>query len=151
MSNYFQITDPNMMESFLRGMMREEARIGRADSRPDPRSDSRSAPRRSNSKPSFNIKDEEKSIVIYIDMSGIPREQISIEFDNNKVKIQGEKVNPLPEGDYNEIYYGTVERVITLPICVTQRETATVSYENGMLKIVLDKTKEEKNRFRINV
>lgn len=143
MSNYFQITDPTVMESFLRGMIREERKTESVL-----RS---SAPRRSNSKPSFNIKDEEKSIVMYVDMSGIPREQITIEFDNNKIKIQGEKVNPLPEGDYNEIYYGIVERIITLPICVTQRETATLSYENGILKIVLDKTKEEKNRFRINL
>lgn len=143
MSNYFQITDPTVMESFLRGMMREERRADTA-----PRS---SLPRRSNSKPSFNIKDDEKSIILYVDMSGIPREQITIGFDNNKLKIQGEKVNPLPEGDYNEIYYGTVERTITLPMCVTQRETATLSYENGMLKIVLDKTKEEKNRFVMNV
>lgn len=144
---YFEISNPNALATVLR-MLRDGGAVptGTAGSAPPSRSR-----RVGSSKPAVNIKEEEKIITIYVDLAGIPKDQIDIQFNNNKLNIRAERINPLPENDYNEIYYGVLEKTITLPICVTQKETVTVSHDNGVLKIILDKTREERNRFCVRI
>jgi len=148
MDNYLQITDPDMISALLQRMMRPSRSSN--EERSNERSNERSR-RTTNGKPAFNIKEDEKTINIYMDLAGVAKEDIDIQFNNNKILIKTERTNPLSDPDYNEIYYGLLERTITLPICITQKETVTVSFENGMLYISLDKTREEKNRFNLRL
>ena len=50
-----------------------------------------------------------------------------------------------------EIIYGKFERQIIIPISVTNRESVKISSKNGVLIIVIDKEREERNRFSIRV
>jgi HSP20 family molecular chaperone IbpA len=51
----------------------------------------------------------------------------------------------------NEIIYGKFERHINLPISVTNRDSVKISSNNGVLIIVIDKTREGMNRFSLRV
>lgn len=99
----------------------------------------------------ITIKNDERYIIVYADMSGVPKDQIDIDFNHDKMTIKGERINPVVEANVNDIFYGTLERTINLPICVTSKETVTVDYVNGMLKIILDKNNEEKNKFKLRL
>jgi HSP20 family protein len=96
-----------------------------------------------------DIVNEEKTIYIYAELPGINKENIEVDFFNNKLTISAEKVKTYETPGISEIYYGNLERTLSLPICVTRKETVSVCYNNGILKIKIDKLIEEENRFSI--
>ncbi len=99
----------------------------------------------------IDIINEEKTIFIYAEIPGVTKENINVDFYNNKMTINAEKVRTYHNGEIAEIKFGKFERAITLPICVTKRETVAVSYENGILKIKITKLFEEENKFSLGV
>lgn len=94
---------------------------------------------------------EEKTIYIYAELPGITKENIDIDFYNNKLTIKAEKTIPYESPDVSEIKTGKFERTITLPICVTKKETVSVTYTNGVLKIKINKLIEEENAFKVKL
>ena len=94
-----------------------------------------------------DIVNDEKSIYIYAEMPAVTKESILIDIYNNKVTISSEKVKPYDTATTSEIKYGKIERVVTLPICVTKKEAVTSIYNNGILRIKINKLLEEENRF----
>jgi HSP20 family molecular chaperone IbpA len=92
---------------------------------------------RSVNKMSVDIVNEEKYLYIYAEIPGVNKENIDIDFYNNKLTITVEKNRSYEEPEVSEIKFGKVERVFTLPICVTRKDTVTVCYTNGVLNIRL--------------
>jgi HSP20 family protein len=101
--------------------------------------------------------DDEKTIVLYCQLPGLKNSDIAIDVFNNKINIQGQKHQDYDISTFSsacnhttEIRYGKFERTITLPLSITKKESINVSYKDGMLKITIDKTIEETNRFSVS-
>ena len=98
-----------------------------------------------------DIVNEEKTIYIYAELPGISKEIIEVDFYNNKLTISAEKVKVYENPGISEIYYGNLERTLTLPICVTRKDAVSVCYNNGILKIKINKLVEEENHFSVRL
>ena len=98
-----------------------------------------------------DIVNEEKTIYIYAELPGISKENIEVDFYNNKLTISAEKVKVYENPGISEIYYGNLERTLTLPICVTRKDAVSVCYNNGILKIKINKLVEEENHFSVRL
>ena len=101
------------------------------------------------SKIPIDIVNEEKTIYIYAELPGVNRESIDIDFYNNKLTILAEKSRSYDNPEISEIKFGKLERILTLPICVTRKDAVTVVYNNGILKIKINKLIEEENKFSV--
>jgi len=106
-----------------------------------------------NLNPPVDIIEEKNLITIFIDIPGILPSSIDINFFNNKIEISGERVRT-----YNtinvikkEIIYGRFHKEIILPLSITKKESVTHEVSNGVLIILIDKTKEIENKFKINL
>lgn len=100
---------------------------------------------------SVDLVDQDDTIYIYAELPGVNKENIDIDVYNNNLTIKATKECSYDNPSVSEIKYGNMERVITLPICVTQQETVSVDFRNGLLRIKINKLVEEGNRFRVNV
>lgn len=104
--------------------------------------------------PAADIIENENNIVVYINIPGVKNESIDVDFFNNRVIVKGERKRPFSVNAVivkNEIIYGTFERQVILPISVTARENVKINVKNGVLVIIIDKTREERNRFSVRV
>ena len=109
----------------------------------------RSNSRNNNYKIPVDIVNHPNYLYLYIEIPGVSKENIDVDFYNNKLTVSIDKTRTYEEPEVSEIKYGKFERVFTLPICVTKKETVTVSYVNGVLKIKIDKAVEEENKFSL--
>lgn len=100
------------------------------------------------------VKSDSK-IVIYAEMPGFEKKNIDVEFYNNKINITGQKIPPeiLPDAKVTSstIKYGNFHETVNLPVSITDRQNVSVKYEHGLLQIVVDLSREELNRFRVNL
>ncbi len=97
-----------------------------------------------------DVIEEDNIIYIYAEIPGVNKENINIDFYNNRVTIEIEKVSPYNRRS-TEIKYGKFVRSLFLPICVTKKETVATTYNNGILKIKINKLVEEENKFSMSV
>lgn len=104
---------------------------------------------RNNYKIPVDIVNDVNYFYLYIEIPGVQKENIDVDFYNNKLTITIEKTRSYEEPEVSEIKYGKFERVFTLPICVTKKESVSVSYTNGVLKVRINKTIEEENKFSV--
>jgi HSP20 family molecular chaperone IbpA len=100
--------------------------------------------------------ESDNDIIIYVEAPNVVKESINIDVFNNQLTVSVEKISPHtgPDSSFialREIKYGKFERKITLPICVTSRETISVSYKDGLIRIRINKRIEEENKFNIGV
>ena len=98
---------------------------------------------------SVDIVNEEKTIYVYAEIPGLNKENIDIDFYNNKLTISGEKMRTYDLPEISEIKFGHFERTLSLPICVTKKDAVSVSYTNGILKVKINKLVEEENKFSV--
>ena len=99
-----------------------------------------------------DVIDTKNNLYIYVDLPGVTPSSINIDFYNNNISICGEKIKKYNEVPLKkEIVYGKFNRKVTLPISVTNKKNVEVSYNDGVLIIIIDKQKESQNKFRINV
>lgn len=96
-----------------------------------------------------DIVNEEKIIYIYAEIPGVNKENIDIDFYNNKLTISAEKTRSYDAPEMSEIKFGRCERTLTLPICVTKKDAVSVTYNNGILRVKINKLIEEENRFSV--
>ena len=109
----------------------------------------RSNSRNNNYKIHVDIVNHPNYLDLYIEIPGVSKENIDVDFYNNKLTVSIDKIRTYEEPEVSEIKYGKFERVFTLPICVTKKESVTVSYVNGVLRIRINKAVEEENKFSI--
>jgi len=106
-------------------------------------------------KPSLDLLDNDNEISIYLMIPGVKNSSIDIDILNNRMMISGERETPYSESDYQikrtEINYGRFQRVITLPISVTNQSSVSTQLKDGVLKVKIDKRIEQQNRFSVRV
>jgi HSP20 family molecular chaperone IbpA len=104
--------------------------------------------------PSADIVENINNVTVYMNISGVNNDSIDVDFFNERVVVTGERKRPFSDEMTvvkNEIIYGKFERHINLPISVTNRDSVKISSNNGVLVIVIDKTREGRNRFSLRV
>lgn len=104
--------------------------------------------------PSADIVENIDNVTVYMNIPGVNNDSIDVDFFNERVVVTGERKRPFSDimtVVKNEIIYGKFERHINLPISVTNRDSVNISSNNGVLVIVIDKTKERRNRFSLRV
>lgn len=102
--------------------------------------------------PPVDIFRYDEYIFVNMDIPGIDAKKLEIDFYNDKIKISGERIRPeYTDSIKNEIVYRPFEKNIKLPISVTSKDSVSVKTSNGVLEIIIDVSKEERNRFRLNV
>lgn len=101
--------------------------------------------------PPVDLCEDDTTIEVYMDIPGVNLDTIDLNFYNNKIEVVGERVKPYDGSRKQEIVYGKFKKKITIPISVTSKNSVDVSTDNGVLKIVIDKTNEERNRFNVKV
>ena len=106
-------------------------------------------------KPMIDLLDNDDEILIYLCLSGVKNSTIDIDILNNRMMISGEREKPYNQTDYqlkrSEISYGRFQRVITLPISVTNQGSVSTQFRDGLLMVKIDKRIEQQNRFTVRV
>jgi HSP20 family protein len=107
-------------------------------------------------KPNIDMIETSEEIIIYIELPGVDKKSLNIDFFNNIINIKG--VKKFPENieknaiRRQEIIYGNFERKIFLPINITNNESIkSTEITDGVLLIKIDKKNEEKNKFSIKI
>lgn len=102
--------------------------------------------------PPLDIIETKNNMYVYVELPGVNEESVGVDFFNNKLSISGEKIKRYSvPATKNEIVYGSFTRNITLPISVTNQGNVNVGYDKGVLTLIIDKKKEEENRFHIGI
>ena len=108
-------------------------------------------------KPSVDMSETENTIIIQMIMAGVEPDSVDITFFNNSINVKGERkhhpltLNTSSKEISKEIIYGKFERKIILPVSVTNRDSVKIDVKNGVLVIIIDKTKESLNKFSIKL
>lgn len=86
-----------------------------------------------NMKPGRSIVDNPKEVVVQLDVPGFEKENLSITYNNQYLTIYGELKNEYTTREINKSYHiGTSVDI----------DNAKAELNNGLLKVVLPKTKE---------
>lgn len=105
-------------------------------------------------KPKINIAEDDKSYHIDAELAGVKKEDIEIEYANDLLTIEAEKKEKIEDKQKNyhrvESFYGTFSRSIQIPKSVDY-ENVKAKFEDGVLKIELPKSKEDKSKNRIAI
>lgn len=88
--------------------------------------------------PAFEIRDEEKSFAISLDIPGLKREDIDIEFKENHLYVTGERKTDQENVVRSEKRYGKFSKVFTIPQHVNV-DAIEAHFENGVLDLILPK------------
>ncbi|MHA2055329.1 MAG: Hsp20/alpha crystallin family protein [Candidatus Hodarchaeales archaeon] len=99
--------------------------------------------------PPIDIQETENEIIVKADIPGFEKENIDLEIagDRLRIKAESEKIKEEDEKGYHrrERSMKSVYREILLPRN-TKPEESKASYKNGVLKVILTKTEDEKGR-----
>ena len=104
--------------------------------------------------PSADIVENNDNVSLYMNIPGVNNDSIDVDFFNERVVVTGERKRPFSDEMTvvkNEIIYGKFERHVNLPISVSNRDSVKISSNNGVLLIVIDKTRESRSRFSLRV
>jgi len=92
--------------------------------------------------PSADITEDEKEYLIRMDIPGMEKDDIKVNFQDGRVTITGERKAEEKEEKKDHIrqerYYGSFYRSFTLPEKVKE-ENIQASFKNGVLKLVIPK------------
>ena len=99
--------------------------------------------------PSLDISETKGDLVVKAELPGIDPKDIDISLAGDTLTIKGEKKQEKEEKEENyhriERSYGAFSRMVKLPMSV-QNDKIKASYQNGVLKITLPKSEEEKKK-----
>jgi len=95
--------------------------------------------------PVIDITEREKDYVLSAEVPGLSKDDVSISLKDNVLTLKGEKKLEYEENKENRFYrersFGTFQRMIRLDSDIDS-EKVNADYENGVLTIILPKTKE---------
>ena len=96
--------------------------------------------------PSIDVFEKDGNLVLKAELPGMKEEDIDVSVIRNTLTIRGEKAEEKVEGkSRSERLFGSFSRSLALPVAVDTEKVAA-TYRNGVLEIVLPKTKESKPR-----
>jgi heat shock protein Hsp20 len=97
--------------------------------------------------PRVDVYEKDNNVVIEAEIPGAKKEDIEVKVKDNAVVIRGEVKKEEEKKDENyfrrERFYGKFERVIPLPADV-KIEEAKAEYKDGVLKLTIPKSVQEK-------
>lgn len=97
--------------------------------------------------PRVDVYEKDNNVVIEAEIPGAKKEDIEVKVKDNAVIIRGEVKKEEEKKDENyyrrERFYGKLERVIPLPADV-KIEEAKAEYQDGILKLTIPKSVQEK-------
>jgi len=98
--------------------------------------------------PATDVTETKDSLIVWVELPGMKREDIKVSVGNNILSIRGERrqVNE-EESNYHrtERSYGAFSRIFKLPFTVLA-DQIKANYENGLLKVLLPKVETVKPR-----
>ena len=99
------------------------------------------------------VLESDQRLLIRGELPGVERGSISVDFFGNKLVVTAAKERPSSNDTIllNTMDFGQFRQELTLPLCVTRRENVTVTFNEGILDILVDKTAEERNRFTVRI
>lgn len=103
--------------------------------------------------PAVEISETNDELVITAELPGIDADEVHVVIDGDTLTIRGEKRSERREGDDDTQYYlversyGTFQRSFTLPSTVDP-ESIVAEFDNGVLRIHLQKVDAERSRGR---
>ncbi|MBI4781513.1 MAG: Hsp20/alpha crystallin family protein [Oscillatoriophycideae cyanobacterium NC_groundwater_1537_Pr4_S-0.65um_50_18] len=105
--------------------------------------------------PPAELQETEDAIHLRLEVPGITPQDLDIQVSADAVSISGERKEEIKTEDKGmtrtEFRYGRFQRVIPLPFRV-QNTNTQADYKDGILKLVLPKAEEEKNKvFKVNL
>ena len=97
----------------------------------------------------IDLKDEDDRLVVHADLPGIDAKHLSVEVENDLLKIQA-NVEESEDGGSEHYYYKerrviSMKRGVSLPHAVDVDNTTSV-YKDGVLEIVLPKVEKSKSK-----
>jgi len=97
--------------------------------------------------PKIDISEDEKNIYVDSELPGIKKNDIKISLNDNILTISGEKKSERNENNISffrtERTYGSFSRSFTIPGEINP-DTIDAKFEDGILKMVIEKLKEKK-------
>jgi HSP20 family protein len=105
-------------------------------------------------RPQVDMIETSNTIKLFIFLPGIDPSTVDVEFFNNTIVIKGNRDYPTIETEdttwlLQESSYGTFSRRVSLPISVTNRESVSVTTENGVMILCIDKSRELMHSFSV--
>ena len=105
--------------------------------------------------PAVDIYEEEKKIILKLEVPGVPEKDLDVTVENNTLTVKGERKFEKEEKEENfhriERRYGSFSRAFTLPTTV-ETENIDAKYENGVLKLELKKKSEaQPKQIKVNI
>ena len=99
--------------------------------------------------PSCDIKENDKEFIVKFDIPGVKKDQVSIEIENNRLTVSGERKEEKEEKDekhfLSETYHGSFMRSFNLPSAVDE-DKVDAKYQDGVLTIKVPKTEVAKSK-----
>ncbi|MFA5087730.1 MAG: Hsp20/alpha crystallin family protein [Candidatus Omnitrophota bacterium] len=105
--------------------------------------------------PSFDVSEEQGSVVIKADLPGMKKEEVDISLENNILKISGERKFEVENKEKNyyhlERSYGAFERSFDLGALAVDPTKVKAGYKEGVLEIVLPKREADSPAKKIEI
>jgi HSP20 family protein len=99
--------------------------------------------------PACDVEELRDHYLITLELAGVPKDQIKIEFQEHQIQISGERKRVNRKEDQGQVYserrYGKFERTFTLPQGV-ELEKAEAQYQDGILLVYVPKVEVAKPR-----
>lgn len=92
--------------------------------------------------PALDMAERDSHYVLSVDLPGVHKEDVSVEVQDNILRIKGERKAEVENADYSERTYGSFERAIKLPREVKTQDIEA-RFENGVLQLAIPKTLKE--------
>jgi HSP20 family protein len=96
--------------------------------------------------PAMNIKEHEANFEVEFAAPGFTKEDFEITINENILNVSGEKTKEHEEKEENysrkEFSYNSFQRSLQLPTTVNTEQEVKATYENGILKLQLQKNEE---------
>ncbi len=92
--------------------------------------------------PVCEVAETEHAYEIKAELPGVRKEDVKIDLEENRISFSAEKREEKKDEKrhFSEVTYGTYSRTFTLPKAV-DTERSTASFDQGVLKILVTKTK----------
>lgn len=104
--------------------------------------------------PKVDVRDTDKELRITAELPGMSENDVQVSIANDRLTISGDKNEEKVENEKGwyrmERQYGSFTRVIPIP-CEIQSEQVQASFKNGILTVILPKTKAAKTCRTITV
>lgn len=99
--------------------------------------------------PACDVSEDDDHYMITLEVAGIPKDQIQVEFQDNQILISGERRHESKSKEkshwYTERRFGKFQRAFTMPTGIDS-ERVEANYQDGVLRVFIPKAESSKPR-----